>query len=580
MRSSTWRLIALASTTAVLGTFAVVRHYQDGRSLLFLVSDFVGGAAMATAGVVIWRRRPLNRCWSLLLAASIAWWVGEFEHSTNAKVSELSFSFGSWSIFFLAWAVLAFPSGRLHRRAELVVVAAIGLVSAMRSLSRLFLHVPPDTAGFGTRNRYLPVTDDRWWRGIEDAHSWGITITALAVLAIIAQRWLASSRTTRQMLSPALFAAAVLAVGVFLQYRLGWNAAVGLGDVRVFHVVWWTYAALALALALGMVRLRRTRSEVIDVFSELGHAPPPARLEQALALALGDASLTLLRWSQDRGYVDASGTVVDLPTGDSRRAVTRIERNGEPLGALVHDAALLEDPGLVQAVAGAIRLTLDNEQLQRDLEAQLVEIAASRQRIVEAGDAERRRIERNLHDGAQQRLVTTAIGLRIAGERLADTSDPRVHAVLETATEELTGAIEELRDLARGIHPVVLTQFGLGAALESLASRSASPVELSVDVRDDLPTVVASTAYFAVSEALTNADKHAQASSIRIRATTNGDTLSIAVCDDGVGGADLRNGTGLAGIADRVATVGGTLRVVSRAGEGTRFEIELPCASS
>ncbi|HEY4608829.1 MAG TPA: histidine kinase, partial [Ilumatobacteraceae bacterium] len=279
-------------------------------------------------------------------------------------------------------------------------------------------------------------------------------------------------------------------------------------------------------------------------------------------------------------FVEERGVRVDPEHVGAHRATTVIEREGEPFALLVHDEALLEDPGLVNAVVAAIRLTSDNELLQCELRAQLAEVAASRSRIMEAGDLERQKIERNLHDGAQQRLVTTALSLRLAEAQLSDSSDPRVNEILSKAIAQLAEAITELRDLGRGIHPAVLTEFGLGPALNSLANRVPLSVDLQVDVPSNLPYAVSSTAYFAVSEALTNVVKHANATTVSVRATVCHDFLRVEVADDGSGGADVDAGTGLSGIADRIATVGGSLRIESPIGDGTRFALELPCASS
>ena len=260
--------------------------------------------------------------------------------------------------------------------------------------------------------------------------------------------------------------------------------------------------------------------------------------------------------------------------------MTHIERHGEPVAVLVHDSALLEDPGLVNAVVAAVRLTIDNEQLQAELEEQLAEVAASRARIVAAADEERRRIERDLHDGAQQRLVAVALALRLAETRLGDDSDPAVRDVLAQGVKDLGEAIDELRDLARGVHPAILSESGLVAALESLVDRSPFPVRLDVDIASEPPSAIAATAYFAVCEALSNVAKHANADDVTVLAVDGDGRLRILVVDDGIGGADPAEGSGLRGIADRVATVGGRVRVESIVGTGTRFEVELPCASS
>ncbi|MGI8762835.1 MAG: sensor histidine kinase [Ilumatobacteraceae bacterium] len=574
-----WLLVAVGITWAWLATR---QQQRAGRPLTFLVSDVVPGLVMIAAGLLIRSRRPQNRCWWLLVAASFAWYVGDFEHSTNDDVVLGAFAFGGWYGLFLGWAVLAFPSGRLQHHRDKVLVAALFALLAARSVSRVFLHVRPDFAGYGVENRFLPISDDRWWRMVEDVFAWGYAATMLGLLVSVADRWLRSSRPGRRMVSPALSAATALAAAVAYEYAIGWNADVPVATgLPIYYVVWWAYAAVALALVIGLLRLRGTRSAVVDLVAELGHDAPPARLGDALGRALGDASLTLLPWSAAaESYVDDRARPVQLPVDQPNRAITRIERRGGPVAALVHDIALLEDPGLVNAIVAAVRLTVDNEQLQAEIETQLAEVAASRSRIVAAGDAERRRIERDLHDGAQQRLVTIALALRLAETRLDGDASPRVRAVLSQAVQDLGDAIDELRNLARGIHPAILSESGLGAAIESLVSRSPLPVRLDIDLADEPSSAIAAAAYFAVSEALTNVVKHANAQDVTVRAVASDGMIRVEVIDDGDGGANAHGGSGLRGVADRVASVGGTLRLHSPAAGGTRVEVELPCALS
>jgi signal transduction histidine kinase len=204
------------------------------------------------------------------------------------------------------------------------------------------------------------------------------------------------------------------------------------------------------------------------------------------------------------------------------------------------------------------------------------ELADSRARIVQAGDEERRRIERNLHDGAQQRLVALSLELRMAERKLAD-GDPRAAELLEQASKDLGDALQELRELARGIHPAILSDKGLEPALEMLAGRAQLPVDLCAELEARLPAPVEAAAYYLVSEALTNASKHAHASSVRVSVEhTNGNAV-VEVADDGVGGADLQGGSGLRGLRDRVEALGGTLEVDSREGAGTTLVARLPC---
>jgi signal transduction histidine kinase len=279
-------------------------------------------------------------------------------------------------------------------------------------------------------------------------------------------------------------------------------------------------------------------------------------------------------------YVDEAGQPVDVHDAGIDRAVTLIKSDTEPIAALVHDAALLEDPGLVNGLAAAVRLTIDNEQLQRRIKAQLDDVAKNRARLLAEADAQRRRIERDLHDGAQQRLIGVTLGLKLAEGQVGRQTEEETRQALAQAVEDLGEAVRELRDLARGIHPAVLSESGLAAALESLADRSPIPVAFRVDVLPDLPDVIAASAYFAVAEALTNVTKHSGALSAGLVAGTSSGKVHITVTDDGAGGASLDGGTGLRGVADRLHAVGGSLRLLSPVGRGTRVEIELPCESS
>jgi PAS domain S-box-containing protein len=204
------------------------------------------------------------------------------------------------------------------------------------------------------------------------------------------------------------------------------------------------------------------------------------------------------------------------------------------------------------------------------------EVAASRARIVEAGDAERRRIERNLHDGAQQRLVALSLIMRLAERKLPGGSS-EARQLLEQANAELADALKELRELARGIHPAILTDRGLGPALEMLAGRASIPVELCTELDAPLPRAVEAAAYYIVAEALTNTSKYACASRVRVSVTRANGTAAVDVADDGLGGADPPRGSGLRGLADRIEALGGTLELESPPGAGTTLRARIPC---
>jgi signal transduction histidine kinase len=243
----------------------------------------------------------------------------------------------------------------------------------------------------------------------------------------------------------------------------------------------------------------------------------------------------------------------------------------------VHDAALKQTPRLVEAVSAAARLSLERERLEAEVRAQLEEVRASRARIVETADAERRRLERDLHDGAQQRLVSLGLTLRLAREQLRAEAGARAAESLGRADEQLRAALAELRDLARGIHPAVLTNEGLACALEALVESSLVPVALDLGQLGTLSPAVEATAYFVASEALANVGKHAHASHIAVSVARRDRHLLVAIVDDGIGGADPALGSGLQGLQDRVAALRGNLTVHSPAGCGTRIEAEIPC---
>jgi signal transduction histidine kinase len=338
-------------------------------------------------------------------------------------------------------------------------------------------------------------------------------------------------------------------------------------------------AMVAVALAIGVVRSRLARGTVADLVVELGATPDRPAIRDVIARALGDPSVEVLYpTALPDQFVDADGVARELPPGShADRIATRLEAEGRTIAIVVHDAALADQPELVRSVAAAARLAIDNERLAAEVRAQLAEVRASRARIVAAGDEQRRRIERDLHDGAQQRLVTLALHLQMARARV-EAGDPGASAALDKASAELALALIELRRLARGLHPSALEGEGLRAAIEMLADRST--VRVAVDVPDQrFPAEVESTAYFVVAEALTNVARHADASAVSVTARELDGQLVIDVRDDGVGGAAPNHGSGLRGLEDRVAAVGGRLRVDSRPGAGTVIHAELPCAS-
>jgi signal transduction histidine kinase len=407
---------------------------------------------------------------------------------------------------------------------------------------------------------------------------WGVL--AVTAIGLLIRKLVLAPPRTRRVLAPLLLAAITVALRAVFESVFTFVHRPS--AILYEYLFWWqisAFIALPVALLAGFLRARLARANVSDLLLELERTPTHG-VRDALARALDDPTLELAFWLPERrAFVDAAGQEVELPDERATRAVTRLGHDGEPVAALVHDPSLRDDPKLIEAAAAAARLALENARLQADVRAQLAEVQESRRRIVTAGDERARKIERDIHDGAQQRLVALALELRIAQRQLGKELDPDVERLLEGAVGELQVAVDELRELARGVHPAILTEEGLAGAIDSLASRTPIPVRISSLPDDRLPPEIEAAAYFVVCEAITNAVKHSQASSVYVSAERVDGRLVVAVEDDGVGGADESAGSGLRGLVDRVEAHGGTLRVESPPGKGTRVVGELPCAS-
>ena len=335
-----------------------------------------------------------------------------------------------------------------------------------------------------------------------------------------------------------------------------------------------TLIAVALAVLADMMRARLAQSAVGELVVELGANTTPPNLRDVLARALHDASLEVAFWLPEfEMYADRAGRRLELGPA-AGRATTIVEHGGRPVAALLHDASLQKERALLDAVGAAAGMALENARLESELRARVEELRRSRTRIVEVAQSERRRLERDLHDGAQQRLVTLSVQLTGLAKRLTD--DPAAMNALTTARSELDESMRELRELARGIHPAVITERGLAAALDGLGSRASIPVEIKVDLDGRLPEVVELAAYYFVSESLTNAAKHARASSASVEVTENEAGVCVEVLDNGVGGANADGGSGLCGLQDRVEALGGRVRIWSPSGGGTRLRAEIP----
>jgi len=477
-------------------------------------------------------------------------------------------------IAVLGHLLLAFPSGRLEDwRARAIIAAAYLDTTVVVTASALFL--APESGEVS--NLVLIEPNAALSDGLRNvARGVGVALI-LASLVLIAQRWRGATPPWRRAVAPVLWVgAAAAAAGALRLVNDGLDRPLGSVELVFFVIL----ATVPLAFELGLLRSRLARGAVAELVVELGQTRAPGQLRDALARALHDPALTLAYWlPEQRRYVDANGRPVELPGDESGPVTTIVERDGRRVAALVHDASLRDDPELVEAVCAAAGLALENERLQAELRAHLDELRASRVRIVEAADAERRRLERDLHDGTQQRLVSVSMALGLAESKLA--SDPEgAREILDETRKTLATALQELRELSQGIHPGILTERGLGPALQELAYATPVPIELSVPLERRPPQPVEAAAYYVVAEALTNVAKYASASAVSVSVDQRNGRALVEVHDNGVGGADPARGSGLRGLSDRVEALGGRLSVESPPGRGTHLKAEIPCASS
>jgi signal transduction histidine kinase len=476
-----------------------------------------------------------------------------------------------WTVGFLfdaAWVailvhlVLTFPEGRAWSRVARVAIPAAYLVAFGGQLAGAFaLADARDVLSVVQQESVADVVD-------RVQGTVGIAI-ALSVLWLLVQRLRVLRGPARRAQAP-LFVAAAIAIPP-LVVSLAWMTATGEGSETIDAIARWVALLVPLGLVAGVSWSRLRRSEASDLVVEL-RTDGATSLRERLATVLGDPTVDVAYRLDDGRHVDAAGRPLELPQG-AERAITLVTVRGEEVAALVHDPALLDEPALVEAVRATAGLVLENERLAAEVRAQLAEVRASRTRIVAATDAERRRIERNLHDGAQQRLVTLSLALGIAAGR----QDAAGSDVLARARDEVDEAISELRELARGIHPTLLREEGLLTAVEALARRTPLPVTVEGSAGERLPDAVELAAYFLVSEALTNVVKHAAASQAEVRIERTRGSLRVAVADDGGGGARAAADSGLAGLRDRLEALDARLIVESNEGEGTVVSVEIPC---
>jgi signal transduction histidine kinase len=510
MRRRALAVAAAGLTVTVAAESATYLPEEPGLA----AADAIVGLAFIGLGVVAWQRRPSSRSGLLMAATGFAWFAG---------------SFAGAALFLhrgpLAHLLVGYPRGRLRSRLEQVVVAAAYVDAAVYPFARQDL----------------------------------VTVTLSLLLVVTALvRFLGAGGPERRARAAALVATSAVAL------VLGLGAIGRLMEAGAAAAWLWAYQAVLVLVAIGLFADllwgRWTQAAITGLVVELGELEEAGTLRARLARAVGDPSLLVAyRLPDADGYVDEAGRPVALPAAGAGRTVTYLQEGGRQIGALVHDAAVLDDPDLVSAVAAAAGVAVANARLQAEVRARVGEVEASRRRIVQAGDAERRRLEGELREGAERRLAHVT-------ELLADRG---------ALVAELQAARAALSEFARGVHPRTLTEAGLAAALAELGEWSPVPVQVSVPEQRLEPAVEAAV-YYLCSEALTNVAKHAQASQAAINVERREGLVAVEIFDDGVGRADPARGSGLRGLADRVEALQGRLRVESPAGGGTHLLAEIP----
>ncbi len=572
--------LAFAALTTWVGA-------SSGAPTDFLVLDATIGLIYIGAGVAAWIQRPEVLTGPLLLASGILNFVGSYGPTGQPVVTHLGFAFEAYYDVALAVLVLALPARWPAGVARWLSVALLAAF-LVRSGSRLLLQ---DPSMFGAdhlpSNPFAIATDPGAFVAVETVANAAIAGLALTIALVCGRRLLAGRPIFRRVMWPILIAgivamgAAAFDAAEYASFTATGKSLIDLSEPARGVFDWGQFGLrlfVPIGVLAGSLRLRRAGGPLVALAVGLGSVPSPRRLQSALAAALGDPGVRLVRPAPDgRGWTAADGQPAPVPVEDAEHAVTLLEHGGRPLAAIIHDPVLREDPALVGSVMAVLRLAVENERLDTELQARLDEVRASRARLVAAAEDERRRVERDLHDGAQQRLVAVTIALQQA-RQTATTTDaaPKLVEALEKVAAELQGAIRELRELARGIHPAILEDAGLAAAVAALGRRAGLAVDLDVELDRRLPRHIETTAYFTVAEALTNAARHAQADHARVTLRDGGDRLLIEIADDGVGGADPRRGSGLHGLADRLGAVDGTIEIDSPAGGGTRIRAEVP----
>ena len=545
-----------------------------GRSDLAAALAVVAGLALVAGGLVTSFARPARRLGDLALLAGLVWfapfWAGW--NGGPALVVSLG-TLGAGFVFpLLVHLVLAFPGGRLSSTPARVLVFAVYLEAAVFALGRALFRDPffdPNCWNNCTENVFLVHSSPDVARWLGDADLWFSAAAAAAFAGLCGWRLAGASAPARRMLWPVAVGGIALAGAAIAHSVALDHIPVEDPDDQAFLSIFAVGSAATIMIALGLVwavlRARVQRRSVARIIAELGETPAAGSLESALAAALGDPELRISYWlPASRRYVDARGRPLPEPVAVSGRAATSLVREGRRVALVTHAAGIAE---LEQELGAAVRLALENERLQAEVLAQLDDLRVSRTRIVEKGDAERRRLERDLHDGAQQQLLALSYDLRLARASAEADGDAETGALLAEAIEEAQSALSELRELAEGIHPAILSEGGLAPALASLADTAPQAVELGETTEERYSAPVETTAYLVVVDAVDDAGRRG-ATYAAVTAVRHEQTLVVEVVDDGA-----KRTSSLIRLVDRVGAIGGRLQI-----DPTRLRAEIPCA--
>jgi signal transduction histidine kinase len=561
-----WVALWMATAAAEFGALVPVLFPNGAPVAAIDVAFRLIGGSFAACGLIAWRRRPDNHSGRLMTFTGFAFFVSPLASQLSWPPAQAAALWlpDLWVLFFVVLVLTFLTGGRMRTIADRVLAGAVLLeLAVLAPLWLLFAGVGGNPIAIWPHTGAADVVDF-----LQRAT---LLAAVLGTAVVVGLRWRSASAPGRRALVPGVAGAFCLLVfGGLLAHQFG----TGEKSLLLLWIGICSLLTVPVAFLVGLLRSRLARGGLAGLFRGL-RTTRPDDLRGALARALGDPNLAIgYPTPAGGGYADLDGHPVDLPGPGDPRSVAGVERDGRQVAVLVYDRSLDDDPELVDAVTAAAAIALENQHLHDEAQRRLAEVERSRERIIAAGDAERRRIERNLHDGAQQRLVTLAMQLSLIQRQIRQNPDD-AEQLVTSASDQLAQSLAELRELASGIHPAAL-EHGLEIALDALAARSAVPTTVACDPGPRLPQPVEFAAYFVASEALANVAKYARASTVTVRLLRAGPDAVIEIADDGVGGADPAAGSGLRGLTDRVEALRGQLRVVSPPGGGTVIRAELP----